>query len=163
MTRQSPTWDDASEAKLATLWSHGISCSEIGRLMSRAKGSIVGKAHRMKLSARPSPIAVCGPDGPKRLRPHHKVDFVPVTTAMALVTSIPAPKPVFVAPVRVALPETVFLPRASRQCDFPMWKGSERPTHIYCESESATGRGYCPAHRALTHVKAISRAEAQGA
>ena len=50
------TWTEERVAELMRLWEAGRSASEIGRLLGVSKNSVVGKAHRMKLKARPSPI-----------------------------------------------------------------------------------------------------------
>lgn len=42
--------------QLRELWAEGHSAAEIGRRMNRSKNSIVGKAHRLKLPGRPSPL-----------------------------------------------------------------------------------------------------------
>lgn len=49
-------WPLADIAKLRELWTDGFSTAEIARRMSRSKNSVVGKAHRLKLDARASPI-----------------------------------------------------------------------------------------------------------
>ena len=49
-------WTDQTIAILHTLWGEGHSTAEIGRRMHTSKNSIVGKAHRLQLPARPSPI-----------------------------------------------------------------------------------------------------------
>jgi GcrA cell cycle regulator len=41
---------------LRSLWGRGDSGSEIGRIMGISKNAVVGKAHRLRLSPRPSPI-----------------------------------------------------------------------------------------------------------
>jgi GcrA cell cycle regulator len=41
---------------LRSLWARGDSGSEIGRIMGISKNAVVGKAHRLRLSPRPSPI-----------------------------------------------------------------------------------------------------------
>src|SRR3546814_8907536 len=50
------TWTNDRVAELMRLWEAGRSASEIGRLLGVSKNSVVGKAYRMKLQARPSPI-----------------------------------------------------------------------------------------------------------
>ena len=49
-------WDDATIRHLRELWAEGHSTAEIGRRLSVSKNAIVGKAHRLELDARPSPI-----------------------------------------------------------------------------------------------------------
>ena len=49
-------WDDETIRVLRELWAQGLSTAEIGRRLSVSKNAIVGKAHRLELDARPSPI-----------------------------------------------------------------------------------------------------------
>jgi GcrA cell cycle regulator len=54
-------WNDDTIAKIRALWGEGLSTAEIGRRMGVSKNSIVGKAHRLNLPPRPSPIRREGP------------------------------------------------------------------------------------------------------
>jgi GcrA cell cycle regulator len=49
-------WDDETIRHLRDLWTQGLSTAEIGRRLGVSKNAIVGKAHRLDLDARPSPI-----------------------------------------------------------------------------------------------------------
>jgi GcrA cell cycle regulator len=49
-------WDEETIRVLKDLWAQGHSTAEIGRRLSVSKNAIVGKAHRLELDARPSPI-----------------------------------------------------------------------------------------------------------
>ena len=49
-------WTDEIIAKLTSLWSEGLSTAEIGRRLNISKNAVVGKAHRLNLPPRPSPI-----------------------------------------------------------------------------------------------------------
>jgi len=53
----SGVWDDATKANLRVLWAEGHSATEIGRRLGFSKNAIVGKAHRLGVAARESPIA----------------------------------------------------------------------------------------------------------
>jgi len=53
---ENPAWNEASISQLKVLWEQGLSASSIGRVLGMTKNAVVGKAHRLKLSARPSPI-----------------------------------------------------------------------------------------------------------
>ena len=57
-------WSDEIITRLRTLWSEGYHTSEIGRLLGVSKNAVVGKAHRLDLPRRQSPI------GKSRLRRH---------------------------------------------------------------------------------------------
>ncbi len=50
------SWTDERINELTRLWQQGLSASEIGKRLGVSKNSIVGKAHRLNLPSRPSPI-----------------------------------------------------------------------------------------------------------
>ena len=49
-------WTAEAIERLKALWAEGHSTAEIGRRMGISKNAVVGKAHRLNLPARPSPI-----------------------------------------------------------------------------------------------------------
>jgi GcrA cell cycle regulator len=49
-------WAEEIIIRLRELWSEGHSTAEIGRRLGVSKNAVVGKAHRLDLPARPSPI-----------------------------------------------------------------------------------------------------------
>ncbi len=49
-------WNEETISRLRSLWQEGHSTAEIGRRMSITKNAVVGKAHRLTLPPRPSPI-----------------------------------------------------------------------------------------------------------
>ena len=49
-------WNEDTITRLRVLWDEGHSTAEIGRRMGVSKNAVVGKAHRLALPARPSPI-----------------------------------------------------------------------------------------------------------
>ena len=60
-------WTDAVILSLRALWDEGLSTAEIGRRLGVTKNAVVGKAHRLDLPARPSPIRRgVGPAVPRR-------------------------------------------------------------------------------------------------
>lgn len=50
-------WTDERLQKLRELWAEGLSISQIGEALGVSRNAIAGKAHRMELPKRPSPIA----------------------------------------------------------------------------------------------------------
>lgn len=54
------TWSKAMERELKQMWAEKISTVEIGRRLGVTKNSVVGKAHRMELPERDSPINIEG-------------------------------------------------------------------------------------------------------
>ena len=51
------TWDDLKLKKLQDLWKEGHPISKIGELLGVSRNSVAGKAHRMGLPKRNSPIS----------------------------------------------------------------------------------------------------------
>ena len=49
-------WDDENVTKLRDLWDQGLPTAQIGKLLGFTKNAVVGKAHRIGLERRPSPI-----------------------------------------------------------------------------------------------------------
>ena len=50
------SWNEERIDALKRLWGAGYSASAIGKMIGVSKNAVVGKAHRLKLPARPSPI-----------------------------------------------------------------------------------------------------------
>jgi GcrA cell cycle regulator len=63
-------WTPELIEQLDQLWHQGLSTAEIGRRLNISKNAVVGKAHRLHLTARPSPLKrppapkYAGPPGP---------------------------------------------------------------------------------------------------
>ena len=51
------TWDDSKLKELEKLWNEGHPISKIGEIMGVSRNSVAGKAHRMGLPKRTSPIS----------------------------------------------------------------------------------------------------------
>ena len=49
-------WTPELIDQLAVLWKEGLSTAEIGRRLGVTKNAVVGKAHRLALDPRPSPL-----------------------------------------------------------------------------------------------------------
>jgi len=49
-------WNPERIAQLTELWNQGLSTAEIGRRIGVTKNAVVGKAHRLLLTPRPSPL-----------------------------------------------------------------------------------------------------------
>lgn len=49
-------WTEERIADLVRLWNEGLTTGEIGKQLEVSKNAVVGKAHRLGLTGRPSPI-----------------------------------------------------------------------------------------------------------
>ena len=146
-------WTDQTIATLRTLWDEGHSTAEIGRRMDTTKNAIVGKAHRLKLSARPSPIRVASPDRSKlalRITPP-----VLAVSSFLLIAPLPAPAPK-PSPVQPAPPATA---RRAGTCQWPIGEPGRIGFHL-CGDESVAGRPYCSDHCGRAYVRSRDDATA---
>lgn len=162
-------WTDEAVAMLRALWAEGHSGAEIGRRMGCGKNAIVGKAHRLNLPTRPSPIQPKLPTRPERNPRHTLPTAAPdwrlppkkvhvryggkaaVKQSLPPEPERPAPpaKPTFIRGVTAA---TVY-----RTCRFGLWPNGQRPTHRYCDAPTVTRAdgsrsSWCAVHYASCHT-----------
>lgn len=57
MNQHQTPWTAERDAQLRNLWDAGLSGTKIGRRMGISKSAAIGRAHRLKLKSRASPIA----------------------------------------------------------------------------------------------------------
>ncbi len=138
-------WTNELIHELTQLWDAGYSASHIGKRLGVSKNAVIGKAHRLKLPARPSPIRAertvprLRPPAPKAvLRPLPALEVVPK----------PAPKP---ARRRAGGPS----------CLWPIGDPGEPGFH-FCGEPSVPGKPYCDSHCAKAYVTK-SRASSEAA
>jgi len=107
-------WPSDLEAALRRLWGEGHSTAEIGRRLGVSKNAVVGKAHRMGLPDRPSPIRRRGPNDPAPVKkaPRARAATLPPLQSMSAPPARPAVE-VRVQP-RDAVPEIVSAPAPAR-------------------------------------------------
>ena len=152
-------WTDAEIGKLRDLWARDVATVEIGRLLGCSKNAVVGKAHRLLLPSRPSPIRRLAPGAPRA--PRRRPCSAPTDALLPALCSVVAPTVAAVPrPVRVPAPEPATDPAPIakvarvRECGWPLWFGP-KPTHHYCSAPVAGGERrslasvYCAVHARL--------------
>jgi GcrA cell cycle regulator len=165
-------WAEETIVRLRTLWDEGLSTAEIGRRLGVSKNAVVGKAHRLDLPARPSPIRRdgSGPPVPRRSAPRRIAGptLPPLSSTSSIATSsggpsmlprmmAPAPRPIPVPPpVRMASPP----PRYGRivTCCWPIGEPGTR-SFRFCDESSEPGKPYCSDHAKLAYVRVRDRRE----
>ena len=83
-------WTDEAIAKLRALWAEGLSTAEIGRRLNISKNAVVGKAHRLNLPPRPSPIRRTEGEAPSPRQPAPKRAQGPTLPPLAASMGAPA-------------------------------------------------------------------------
>jgi len=155
-------WSVEAIERLRALWAEGHSTAEIGRRMGISKNAVVGKAHRLSLPARPSPIrrelGVPATPRPQPARVPRPAGLAPRSTLPA---PAPMPAPASVAPAAAPRPAVVrSFPRLGpvRSCCWPIGEPGQ-PGFRFCSSEALTGKPYCAEHASVAYVKARDRRE----
>jgi GcrA cell cycle regulator len=177
-------WNDETIARLRTLWNEGLSTAEIGRRMAVSKNAVVGKAHRLGLAARPSPIRrdalaastprpvtprrVVGPTlppltatlpTPDQLRTGDRLDPRGSAKPPLSPPRIAKPPVQSVAPAPVtAAPVRAVAHRGSRlvACCWPIGEPGTK-SFRFCDEDALTGKPYCAEHAQLAYVKVRDR------
>ena len=143
-------WTDEAIAKLRTLWAEGHSTAEIGRRLNISKNAVVGKAHRLNLPPRPSPIrrhegeSTPRPSIPKRAQG---------PTLPPLSASMGSPVPV----LRAVMPTPKYSQRAT-PCCWPIGEPG-KPSFHFCNANSVAGKPYCEEHASVAYVRVRDRRE----
>lgn len=129
------------------------SANEIARRMKRTKNSVIGKARRLNLPARPSPIARKDVvTRPRRPRPSRKIDrpVSNVTILRPAQIGMIAEKPVIAAPPPRPVVKPMLVRTSAFSCCFPI--GEPRtPEFRWCDARALVGKSYCFTHYRLTH------------
>jgi GcrA cell cycle regulator len=173
-------WTQELHDQLRKLWTEGHSTAEIGRRLNVSKNSIVGKAHRMELDGRPSPIrrdpSGASPPPASRLPPAP----LPPLPSLAALPPAPPPAPVIVqasatmqpsmmpnalawhnsvpfchqkpmAPPAPAPVQTV-APRRTRECQWPIGEPGNKMFRLCCDT-ALNGKPYCAEHAKRAYVR----------
>ncbi len=176
-------WAEETIVRLRDLWAEGLSTAEIGRRLGVSKNAVVGKAHRLDLPARPSPIRREGEaTAPRRavprcvtgttLPPLSSDALPPPAVAPASVVR-PAPFPPLAAAAPPAPPRPAPAPPAAARlqavapprsygrvvtCCWPIGEPGT-PSFCFCDAPSEPGKPYCDEHAKLAYVKVRDRRE----
>lgn len=135
------SWTDKRVQTLETMWRAGKSASEIAETLGGVtRNAVIGKAHRMGLSGRPSPIK--------------KVKEKPAAAVAAEAPSAPAAPVARAKPVAIPVPSkdggVSILQLTERMCKWPNGDPREADFH-FCGQASKPGMPYCVDHVAVAY------------
>ncbi len=161
-------WTEENIARLRELWAEGHSTAEIGRRMGISKNAVVGKAHRLDLDGRPSPIRREGDAEALHLAAPRRMTgptLPPLAAAapIAVVAPPPLPRPAPAAPraempkPHVVVPVPARAPR-THTCCWPLGDPGTR-SFRFCDAGATHGKPYCAEHAAVAYVKVRDRRE----
>jgi GcrA cell cycle regulator len=162
-------WSEETILRLRELWDEGNSTKEIGRRLGVSKNAIIGKARRIGLEARPSPVRR---EPESRLEPLRSDTLPPlvstskadeaqtptVDTPLVLVEPpvAPAPQPTTSAPLPRLAPVLARPYGRVINCLWPIGEPGTRSFH-FCDSPSEPGKPYCGEHIKLAYTPRIRR------
>jgi GcrA cell cycle regulator len=135
------------EDVLRELWANGHSTRDIGLRLGTTKHSVVGRAHRLGLPARPSPIKLSPADAAGKARDRAQEKIRRAILANEKRERVTARVRRSVEGVAEAgLPEIVLRPGKVEPCCWPF--GTPRtPSFRYCDEPSLPGKAYCDDHQ----------------
>ncbi|MHA1564655.1 MAG: GcrA family cell cycle regulator [Alphaproteobacteria bacterium] len=151
------TWTEERVMRLRELWTEGLSASQIAaQIGGITRNAVIGKAHRLGLEGRPSPIRSGGP----RARPRARVK--PVVPQ-------PAPRPgpgLSGVAVNLKKREAPLEPSLQIQatakairglsggpsCAWPIGNPGEAEFH-FCDRQAVEGRPYCDNHCSMAYIR----------
>ena len=139
-------WDDNNVSKLRELWDQGLPTAQIGKLLGFTKNAVVGKAHRIGLERRPSPIrrTAVKPDRKKARSPIiPKLNF---EVKKDEVKETPVHQQAF-----QPLVKNLFTKSVKRGCEWPEGHPDESDFK-FCGKERFEDKPYCIDHCAIAYV-----------
>ncbi|MDE8347049.1 MAG: GcrA family cell cycle regulator [Acidocella sp.] len=144
-------WTDEAIAKLKTLWTEGLSTAEIGRRLNISKNAVVGKAHRLNLAPRPSPIRrhEGATQNPRAATPRRALGPTLPPLSASVSASVPS--------LRAIMPTAKYSQRAT-PCCWPIGEPG-KPSFHFCNAEAVSGKPYCESHAAIAYVRVRDRRE----
>lgn len=145
------SWNAEKIDELTKLWDQGLSASVIGKKLGVSKNAVVGKAHRLKLPARPSPIKRDGSAAPRRR----------VLNIRPQVEPAPESKTYAPPPQEKEPPRRIRAAEGTQRCLWPIGDPGDSDFH-FCEAPSVPGKPYCDAHCAKAYITK-SRSETEAA
>jgi GcrA cell cycle regulator len=164
-------WNEETIGCLRQFWQDGHSTAEIGRRMGITKNAVVGKAHRLMLAPRPSPIRRDLPEGhvPRRSVPRRATGpTLPAPNLPPVAASVPpaalrapiSPPPKHMPPQQALVQlRAVPIPRAAPRVSTCCWPIGDPGTASFrfCDDGAMAGKPYCAQHAALAYVKVRDR------
>jgi GcrA cell cycle regulator len=140
------SWNEANVARLKELWDQGLPTAQIGKLLGFTKNAVVGKAHRIGLERRPSPIrrTAVKPDRKKARSPIiPKLNF---ETAKEEHINSPKPQQTFQPAVKSLLAN-----HTKRGCEWPEGHPDESDFK-FCGKDRFEDKPYCLDHCTVAYV-----------
>ena len=142
------SWNDSNVARLRELWDQGLPTAQIGKLLGFTKNAVVGKAHRIGLERRPSPIRRTA------VKPDRKKARSPITPKLNFETSKEETEVKGIQKLQQSFQPAVknlVTNRTKRGCEWPEGHPDESDFK-FCDQERFEDKPYCIDHCAVAYV-----------
>lgn len=141
-------WTEKMVEDLRQMWIEGLTANEIAKKLGVSKNSIVGKVHRLCLTARPSPIK-------RKEDMAAEAEFVFEETVKPEEKIVPVKEPV-VTQSSEAKGKVKLVDLGNHTCRWPL--GDPRDEDFsFCGKKVRAGQTYCDEHSVMAYIKANKR------
>ena len=139
------SWDEANVARLKELWDQGLPTAQIGKLLGFTKNAVVGKAHRIGLERRPSPIRRTA------VKPDRKKARSPIVPKLNFEVTKEEPKDAPKQQTFQPAVKNLFTGQTKRGCEWPEGHPDESDFK-FCGKDRFEDKPYCIDHCAVAYV-----------
>jgi len=141
------SWNDDNVARLKELWDQGLPTAQIGKLLGFTKNAVVGKAHRIGLERRPSPIRRTS------VKPDRKKARSPVMPKLNFESENLVEQKNYIPEYKTFQPsiKSVLTTNNKRGCEWPEGHPDE-PEFYFCNKERFEEKPYCLDHCSIAYV-----------
>jgi GcrA cell cycle regulator len=151
-------WTNERVEELRRLWGQGQTASRIADLLGGVtRNAVIGKAHRLGLRGRPSPIrrdetgaivraAPAARASVPSPQPAKAVELPPMDSSRETARSVPLP------PAPAPSQSKMAGAAGMRSCSWPMGDPKQAGFH-FCGAEAVPGRPYCSTHCGMAYQR----------
>jgi GcrA cell cycle regulator len=149
-------WNSERIEQLRLLWHDGLSASQIAAVLGGiTRNAVIGKAHRLGLTGRPSPIkaGTAGSSRPRSRRP--RVERPSLQKPAVMAPPVRRIEAASAAPIE-DVPGASILTLTDRICKWPIGDPRDADFH-FCGRASSEGLPYCSEHARRAYQAPVRR------
>ena len=153
------SWTDDRIALLKSYWEAGMTASQIAEALGEgvSRNAVIGKAHRLGLEARPSPVKVTEAAAAVIEAVVAAAEGAFEGAVEALTAKDPPRRPSRAAPAKPGKPaKTTLLDLSEKVCKWPIGHPGETDFH-FCGKPAQASFPYCTEHCAIAYQAQLPR------
>lgn len=149
-------WTDEMVDKLRQMWTEGKTATEIAKELGVTKNSIVGKVHRLCLTARPSPIKSKDEEPVEKAEVEKEIPEEAEENVEVVAEPVESVKPEKTEKKHKSSCHVKLVELDSHTCRWPL--GDPRDEDFcFCGKKVRMGQTYCEEHANMAYVKATKK------